>query len=70
VFRHTHIAGLLAEARPGLDAGFHAHLLLAPFQSAPVQRLLDEGGPHRLSRGLCRHAAALLDAPRRPEPGA
>jgi AcrR family transcriptional regulator len=63
VFWHTHIAGLLAEARPGLDAGFHAHLLLAPFGSPPVQRLLDEGDPRRLSRGLCRQAAALLDAP-------
>lgn len=65
VFWHTHIAGLLAEARPGLDAEFHAHLLLAPFRSTPVQRLLDGGDPERLSRALRRQAAALLDAPER-----
>lgn len=62
-FWHTHIAGLLAEARPGLDAELHAHLLIAPFQSPPVQRMLDGGDPERLSRGLRRQAAALLDAP-------
>lgn len=65
VFWHTHIAGLLAEARPGLDADFHASLLLAPFHSPPVHRLLEDGGddPGRFSRVLRRQAAALVDAP-------
>jgi hypothetical protein len=58
-----HIAGLLAEANPDLDADLHAYLIIAAFHSPAVLDLLDQGEADRLARALRRSAAALLDAP-------
>jgi AcrR family transcriptional regulator len=50
---HRHIADLIHEARPDLDADLIAHLVLASLHSDPIQRLLmAEGGADRLSDGL------------------
>jgi AcrR family transcriptional regulator len=58
---HRHIAGLLREARPDLDADLTAHLLLASLHSDPIQRMLAaDGGPERLSDGLKSIIAAVL----------
>ncbi|MBM9504860.1 TetR/AcrR family transcriptional regulator [Actinacidiphila acididurans] len=62
-FWHGHIAGLLAEANPELDADLHAYLIIAAFHSPAVLDLLDAGEADRLARALRRSAAALLDAP-------
>ncbi|AGL13817.1 TetR/AcrR family transcriptional regulator [Actinoplanes sp. N902-109] len=59
-FWHAHIAGLLAEARPGLDAELHADLLLAGLTSDPVQALLDRGEADRLAAALRTTVSALL----------
>ena len=62
---HRHIADLLAEARPGLDADLLAHLLLASLHSDPLQRLLttDDDGAARVAAGLRTTITALLDQP-------
>jgi AcrR family transcriptional regulator len=58
---HRHIADLLHEARPGLDADLTAHLILASLHSDPIQRLLTaEGGADRLADGLKTIIAAVL----------
>ncbi|MFI5934794.1 TetR/AcrR family transcriptional regulator [Actinoplanes sp. NPDC051494] len=59
-FWHGHIAGLLAEACPGLDAAVHADLLLAPLSSGPVLRLLERGEAGRVAGALRTAASALL----------
>jgi AcrR family transcriptional regulator len=59
---HRHIADLLHEARPGVDADLVAHLLLASLHSEPIQRLLttDEGAD-RVAAGLRTMITAVLD---------
>jgi hypothetical protein len=58
---HRHIADLLHEARPDLDADLTAYLVLASLHSDPIQRLLAaEDGPDRVSAGLKTVVAALL----------
>ena len=58
---HRHIAGLLHEARPDLDADVTAHLILASLHSEPIQRLLaSEGGADRVGNGLRAVIRALL----------
>lgn len=58
-FWHGHIAALLTEARPGLDADALAHLLLGPLASDHVQRLLASGDDGRERTAAAW--AALLD---------
>jgi AcrR family transcriptional regulator len=59
---HRHIAGLLHEARPGLDADVTAHLFLASLHSDPIQRLVVTGdGAARVAAGLRTLITALLD---------
>jgi AcrR family transcriptional regulator len=61
---HRHIADLLHEARPGLDADLIAHLILASLHSDPIQRLLATGdGADRIAAGLRTMITAVLDVP-------
>jgi AcrR family transcriptional regulator len=58
---HRHIADLIHQARPGLDADLTAHLILASLHSDPIQRLLvADGGADRLSGGLKTIIEAVL----------
>ncbi|MCT9929981.1 TetR/AcrR family transcriptional regulator [Planotetraspora sp. A-T 1434] len=57
-FWHLHLAILLAEARPGADAGYLAHALLAPLGAEHVTAVLGECDAERITSGL----AALVDA--------
>jgi AcrR family transcriptional regulator len=58
---HRHIAVLLHEARPDLDADLTAHLVLASLHSEPIQRLLTaEGGADRLAAGLKTIVTSML----------
>jgi len=61
---HRHIADLLHEARPGLDADLIAHLILASLHSDPIQRLLaTDDGADRIAAGLRTMITAVLDVP-------
>ena len=62
VFWHGHITALLAAARPGLDAEFHAHVILGSLHEAPVARLLRDGQAERVRESLKQLAAALTGA--------
>ncbi|WP_308164663.1 TetR/AcrR family transcriptional regulator [Nonomuraea sediminis] len=57
---HAHVTGLVAEARPDLDAGFVAHLLLGCFDADLVGRILADGGLPRLRSSIRGATAALL----------
>jgi AcrR family transcriptional regulator len=58
---HRHIADLLHQARPELDADLTAHLILASLHSEAIQRMLtEEGGADRLAAGLKTLITALL----------
>jgi AcrR family transcriptional regulator len=63
VFWQRHIAGLLAEARPDLDAELLAQVLLGGLRSAVVMQLVASGGAARLAAALRTTAEALLAAP-------
>jgi len=63
VFWHGHIAGLLAESRPDLDAELLAHILLGGLRSDVVVRLVASGEAARLAAALRTTATALLDTP-------
>jgi AcrR family transcriptional regulator len=57
---HRHVAVLIAEARPDLDAGYLAHALLAPLAADQRMALRDEVEPHRLRAGVSALARATL----------
>jgi AcrR family transcriptional regulator len=59
---HRHVAILIAEARPDLDAGFLAHALLAPLNADHRMALRDEIDPERLHAGLTFLATSILRA--------
>lgn len=60
---HRHVAMLVEEARPDLDADYTAHVLLAPLAADLHQALRAEGFElSRMQAGLRAHAAALLKA--------
>jgi AcrR family transcriptional regulator len=63
VFWQGHIAGLLAEARPDLDAELLAQVLLGGLRSDVVLQLVASGGAARLAAALRTTAEALLAAP-------
>ena len=59
---HRHIADLLHEARPTLDADLLAHLFLASLHSDAIQRLLaTDDGADRVAAGLRTLLTAVLD---------
>src|SRR4051794_17767150 len=65
---HRHIADLLHEARPGLDADLTAHLILASLHSDAIQRLLaTDAGADRIAAGLRTLITALLGRPLFPD---
>jgi AcrR family transcriptional regulator len=59
VFWHGHITALLAAAKPGLDAEFHAHVMLGALHEPAVARLLRDGQIDRVRHSLKQLAAAL-----------
>jgi hypothetical protein len=60
---HRHLAMLVEEARPELDADYTAHVLLAPLAADLHQALRAEGFElARMQAGLRAHASALLKA--------
>jgi len=63
VFWLGHIAGLLAQVRPGLDAELQAHLLLGALHDPLIMRLLRDGETERVTRALHQLAHALMDVP-------
>lgn len=58
---HQHISGLIAEARPELDAEVIAHLLLGSLNSELVVRLLKTGESARLADALRSLIDSLLN---------
>jgi hypothetical protein len=57
-FWHGHIAALLADARPDVDAEVIADLLLAGLNTEPILRLLERGESQRLAACCaCRQLA-------------
>ncbi|HEX2312954.1 MAG TPA: TetR/AcrR family transcriptional regulator [Thermomonospora sp.] len=68
LFWHGHIAALLAEERPDLDAEFLAHTILAVFDGALVRRMTTPDDPRRFTRSVRSLATTLIAAPR-PDTG-
>jgi AcrR family transcriptional regulator len=64
-FWQEHVADLVAEARPDLDARFLAHALLAPLNCQLVQHLVEDAGmpPERIRQGAVRLARTILASP-------
>jgi len=60
LFWHEHIASLIAEARPDLDAKLLAHMMLGSLHDIPVARLLREGNAARVAAGYRQLATSLL----------
>lgn len=60
---HRHIASLITEARPDLDADLIGHILLSSLHSDLVTHLLRRGETTRLTTTLRELVASLLDAP-------
>jgi AcrR family transcriptional regulator len=63
-FWHRHVAVLLGEARPDLDAGFLAHALLAPLAADQRRALRDEVSPDRVRAGLVTLAESIIGVAR------
>ncbi|WP_283136239.1 TetR/AcrR family transcriptional regulator [Rhizohabitans arisaemae] len=61
LFWHGHLSGLIAEGRPGPDAGFLAHALLAVFDGNLIRHLTSPDDPRRFTRSVQQMAMALLD---------
>jgi AcrR family transcriptional regulator len=59
---HGHISGLLAEARPEMDADVVADLLLAGLHTEPVLRLLERGETDRLTAAFHTLATGALNS--------
>ncbi|WP_248964841.1 TetR/AcrR family transcriptional regulator [Sphaerisporangium perillae] len=57
---HSHVTGLIAEARPDLDAEFVAHTLLACFDGDLVRHVTANGGRTRLTHSIHDLTLALL----------
>lgn len=60
---HRHLVELLGVLRPGLDADFAAHTLLATLDGRLINRMAAEGDPDRFGRGLHALVDRLLTAP-------
>lgn len=57
---HAHVAALIRQARPGLDADLIGHVLLGSLHAAPIRGLLADGDSERVSAALRALVAALL----------
>jgi len=64
-FWQDYVAGLVADARPDLDAHFLAHALLAPLGCQLVQHMLEDLGmpPERIREGAVKLARTVLASP-------
>ncbi|ANN14332.1 transcriptional regulator [Amycolatopsis orientalis] len=62
---HKHVSGLIAEARPDLDAEVIAHVLLGSLRSELVAHLLKSGESARLADALRSMVDSLLGQLRR-----
>jgi AcrR family transcriptional regulator len=60
---HRHVTLLVAEARPELDAGYLAHVLLAPLAADQRMALCTSVPPERFRTGLVTLARSILAAP-------
>jgi AcrR family transcriptional regulator len=69
VFWHGHVAGLIAEARPELDAELLGHIVLGSLHTELVMGLLRRGEPERLAVCLRDLATRLLGPSPCPHPG-
>lgn len=58
---HRHLAALLADERPDLDADFLAHAVLALFDGDLVRHTTRPDDPRRFTRSVQQMATALLD---------
>ncbi|HEY0450677.1 helix-turn-helix domain-containing protein [Actinophytocola sp.] len=58
---HRHVAGLIAAARPDLDADYLAHALLAPLAADQRMALHEAVGPGRVLAGLTTLARSILE---------
>jgi AcrR family transcriptional regulator len=65
---HTHIAGLVQQIRPDLDASLLAHIILGSLHSEPIAQLVRDGQSRRLASCLDDVATAVI-AWRRAETG-
>ena len=63
VFWHGHIAALIAEARPDLDAELVAHILLGSLHSEAIVQLVRAGESERLATCMRQLATILLGSP-------
>lgn len=62
---HGHIAGLIADERPDLDAATLADILLSPLNSGVIIRDLQRGESARVVAAVRTLVVGALDAPRR-----
>jgi AcrR family transcriptional regulator len=60
VFWHSHVAALIAAARPDLDADLLAHIMLGTLHDAPVARLLRDGESARVAASMRQLVTGLL----------
>jgi AcrR family transcriptional regulator len=60
---HAHIATLIEQARPELDAALIAHMLLGCLHAGPIAQLIRDGESDRLASCLRLLVGTLLDAP-------
>ncbi|BCJ34696.1 TetR family transcriptional regulator [Actinocatenispora thailandica] len=60
---YQHLTGLIAEARPDLDAELVGHVLLGSLHAPPIRALLAEGAGDRVRDTMRRLVADLLTAP-------
>jgi AcrR family transcriptional regulator len=64
VFMHDHVTALIAEARPDLDAGVLAHMLLAAMHGEPLVRLLRDGESARVAAAMRQLLQAITGSTR------
>jgi AcrR family transcriptional regulator len=62
LFWHGHIAEQIRAARPDLDAGLLAHILLGALHGGPIGRLLREGEAGRVGQSMRQLTTALLSS--------
>lgn len=60
---YEHLAGLIEQARPDLDAELVGHVLLGALHAPPIRALLAEGAADRVRRTMRRLVTDLLAAP-------
>lgn len=62
LFWHRHVSGLIAQARPDLDADPIAHVLLGATHDGPIAELLRAGQAQRVAAALHQLADGLLSS--------